>query len=140
MTTSTHDSHKAIKIQRGIREAEDTLVLAIQEALDPTKHKYGDLEESQFRNLVSVADNTQSTEVIKNFLLYQVGRDQKWGRGKESLANRIIADIDGPIKKKAQDIAQSVNTQEFRGVWLNLIRLYLGYGARYLTYLRKGKV
>lgn len=80
MTTSNSETQIEIKIQRGIRQAEDQLVIAIQDALDKTK--YGNLEESQFRNLVRVADTTDSTEVIKNFLLYQVGRENKWGRGK----------------------------------------------------------
>lgn len=80
MTTSNSETQIELKIQRGIRQAEDQLVIAIQDALDKTK--YGNLEESQFRNLVRVADTTDSTEVIKNFLLYQVGRENKWGRGK----------------------------------------------------------
>lgn len=67
-----------LKIQRGIRQAEDKVVVAIQAALDDKK-TYGELEESQFRNLVRVAETTDSTEVIKNFLRYQVGRDKKWG-------------------------------------------------------------
>jgi hypothetical protein len=75
------DPRKQLKIQQGIRQAEDKLVTDIQTALEDTT-SYGDLEESQFRNLVRVADTTESTAVIKNFLLYQVGRDKKWGRGK----------------------------------------------------------
>ena len=69
----------------------------IKTALDKTS--YGDLEESQFRNLVRVADTTDSAEVIKNFICYQVGRDRKWGRGKDSLAEKIISDIDSNTKK-----------------------------------------
>jgi hypothetical protein len=124
-----------LKVQKGIRQAEDDLVLWIQEALDTTK--YGNLEESQFRNLVRVADTTDSAEVIKNFIRYQVGRDKKWGRGKGSLAERIIQDIDGNIKKTAQSIAES-SQGELKQVWLELIRRYLGYGSRHLKYLKDG--
>ncbi|MEQ8536838.1 MAG: hypothetical protein RIB93_05150 [Coleofasciculus sp. D1-CHI-01] len=124
-----------LQIQKGIRQAEDDLVLWIQEALDTTK--YGNLEESQFRNLVRVADTTDSAEVIKNFIRYQVGRDEKWGRGKGSLAERIIQDIDGNIKKIAQSIAES-SQGELKQVWLELIRRYLGYGSRHLKYLKDG--
>ncbi len=124
-----------LQIQKGIRQAEDDLVLWIQEALDTTK--YGNLEESQFRNLVRVADTTDSAEVIKNFIRYQVGRDKKWGRGKGSLAERIIQDIDGNIKKIAQSIAES-SQGELKQVWLELIRRYLGYGSRHLKYLKDG--
>lgn len=82
-----------LKIQRGIRQAEDDLVTAIQTALND-RNSYGDLEESQFRNLVRVSDTTESAEVIKNFLRYQVGREEKWGRGQNSLAAKIVQDID----------------------------------------------
>jgi hypothetical protein len=125
-----------LQVQKGIRQAEDDLVLWIQEALD--KSKYGNLEESQFRNLVRVADTTDSAEVIKNFIRYQVGRDKKWGRGQDSLAEKIIQDIDGRIKKIAQIIAECFQT-DFKPIWLELIRRYLGYGSRYLKYLREIK-
>jgi len=126
-----------LQIQQGIRQAEDDLVIWIQDALDQTQ--YGDLEESQFRNLVRVSDTTDSAEVIKNFIRYQVGRDKKWGRGANSLATRLIQDIDGNIKRVAQILAECSQV-DFKPIWLELIRRYLGYGARYLKYRRDGKV
>ncbi|HBE20351.1 MAG TPA: hypothetical protein DEG17_15735 [Cyanobacteria bacterium UBA11149] len=125
-----------LQIQKGIRQTEDNLVVWIEDALEKTK--YGDLEESQFRNLLRVSETTDSAEVIKNFIHYQVGRDQKWGRGKESLAERLIQDINSKIKEEAQKIAKS-SQSDFKPIWLELIRRYLGYGSRHLTYLRKGK-
>jgi hypothetical protein len=129
--------HQQLKIQKGIGQAEDELVTWIQDALD--KAKYGDLEESQFRNLVRVSDTTESVEAIKNFIRYQVGRDKKWGRGKGSLAEKIIEDVDGNIKKNAQIIAEYCQA-EYKPIWLELIRRYLGYGARHLKYIKEGKV
>lgn len=75
------------KIQKEIRKSEGFLVNWIQDALDDEK-SYGKLEEAQFRNVVSVASSSESVEVIKNFLLYQVGRGDKWGKGKDSLAQK----------------------------------------------------
>jgi hypothetical protein len=131
----TTEQKVELQVQRAIRQSEDDLVIWIQDALDNTK--YGDLEESQFRNLVRVADTTDSAEVIKNFIRYQVGRDKKWGRGKESLAERLIQDIDGNIKKTAGIIAECSQI-DFKPIWLELIRRYLGYGSRHLKYLRDG--
>ncbi len=128
------DRQRALKIQKGIRACEDNLVVWIQEALDK-KTSYGKLEESQFRNLVRVADTTDSPEVIKNFLFYQVGRDEKWGRGKDSLAATIIQDIDTQIKQTAGTISQEAKSTDIKAIWVELIRRYLGYGARYLKYL-----
>ena len=132
----TTDQKVELQVQKAIRQSEDDLVTWIQDALDKTK--YGDLEESQFRNLVRVADTTDSAEVIKNFIRYQVGRDKKWGRGKESLAERLIQDIDGNIKKTAGIIAECSQI-DFKPIWLELIRRYLGYGSRHLKYLRDGQ-
>lgn len=138
MTVLT-EQQKELKIQKGIRDAEDDLVIAIQKALDD-RSSYGDLEESQFRNLVRVSDTTDSPEVIKNFVLYQVGRDRKWGRGQNSLAQKIIQDVDKLIKKKAEEIAGAAKVDNLKPIWIELIRRYLGYGVRYLTYLRKGEL
>lgn len=134
--SESSEQQKQLKIQKGIRQAEDFLVTWIQDALD--KKSYGELEESQFRNLVRVADTTESTEVIKNFLRYQVGRDKKWGRGNDSLAAQIIKDIDTRIKERAKKIADEVNTDDLNIIWIELTRRYLGYGARHLTYKLKG--
>jgi hypothetical protein len=135
MTLST-DQRTQLKVQKAILQVEDDLVTWIQDALDNTN--YGDLEESQFRNLVRVADTTESPEVIKNFLRYQVGRDKKWGRGDGSLAAKIIENIDSDIHKAAQKIADECETN-LKQIWIELIRRYLGYGARHLKYLRDGK-
>lgn len=135
--TESSEQQKQLKIQREIRQAEDDLVIAIQAALDETQ--YGDLEESQFRNLVRVADTTDSREVIKNFLRYQVGRDKKWGRGRNSLASRIIQDIDTTLQDTAKAIARTTQTTNEKPIILELTRRYLGYGARYLKYKRDGQ-
>jgi hypothetical protein len=138
MSSTILNPQVELKIQRGIRQVEDKLVLAIQAALD-NKQTYGNLEESQFRNLVRVAETTDSTEVIKNFLRYQIGRDKKWGRGKNSLAERIIQDIDNLLRTLAQEIAKEVGKEFHQRIWLGLIRRYLGYGSRHLKYLNPSK-
>jgi len=125
-----------LQVQKAIRQTEDDLVIWIQNALDTCQ--YGDLEESQFRNLVRISDTTDSAEVIKNFIRYQVGRDKKWGRGEESLATRLIQDIDGNLQTTARIIAECSQI-DFKPIWLELIRRYLGYGSRHLKYLRDGQ-
>ncbi|GAX45309.1 hypothetical protein NIES4075_63300 [Tolypothrix sp. NIES-4075] len=129
-----------LKIQKDIRQAEDDLVTAIETALDTCDYpKQGKdkLEEAQFRNLVRVADTTDSPEVVKNFLCYQVGRDNKWGTGKNSLAAKIIHDIDNDLKTQANNIAKNYSGVNFKPIWIEIIRRYLGYGSRHLKYLNK---
>ena len=136
--TFSPEQQRDLKIQRGIRQAEDKLVQLIQDALDNCEYpKEGrnKLEESQFRNLVRVSDTTASPEVVKNFLRYQVGREPKWGRGDKSLAERIIVDIDSQLKTAAYGIAHEACSQDISDIQMELIRRYLGYGSRYLKYL-----
>lgn len=132
-----------LEIQRGIRQAEDALVIAIEEALNTCEYPTSGrdkLEESQFRNLVRVADSTESPAVVKNFIRYQVGRERKWGRGEKSLAERIIRDIDSNLKDSAQEIVEAAQeTDEKKRVQMELIRRYLGYGARHLRYLNSNR-
>ena len=170
------DLQIALKIQKAIRDYEDDLVQKIEAAFE---QKYGQLDPSQYQNLVQVALSTESPEVIKNFLRYQVGRDKKWGSGEGSLAEAIIKDIQGDLakqseaiikgiqddlqkqsaeiakaaseaikenirdnlEKKAQllaDAAKNVINQR-KDVHIELIRRYLGYGKRHLTFLKPRK-
>lgn len=145
MTFATSESKleqkQELEIQRHIRLAEDDLVARIQTALDNFTG-LSKLEEAQYRNLLHVAASTESSEVIKNFLRYQMGREEKWGRGKNSLAEAIIQDIDKWIYKKALAIAEAAGVEErspkVNEIKIDLIRRYLGYGARYLKYKREG--
>lgn len=131
------DLQVTLKIQQGIRAYEDELVQKIEAAF--TK-KYGQLEPSQYQNLVQVALSTESSEVIKNFLRYQVGRDTKWGRGEGSLAEAIIVDIQQALKQQAEEIAKSAgDAGKAKEVHIELIRRYLGYGKRHLFYLKPPK-
>lgn len=138
--TQISDAKVALKVQKAIRQAEDDLVIAIEIALDNCEYiKSGDkkLEESQFNNLLRVADTTDSPEVIKNFICYQVGRDEKWGRGKNSLAAKIIQDINISLKIRANEIFTANPGADLKYIWIQLIRRYLGYGSRYLLYLNR---
>lgn len=159
MTLETQNVQKSeLIIQREIRYAEDNLVLWIQDNMDEfvahaekkrqqtndwkERKDYGKLEESQFRNVMSVADATDSPEVIKNFLLYQMGRDYKWGKGKDALAQKLIDDIgskgsDSRLYSLAATIAEQAESSDVKKIWMGLIRRYLGFGSRYLVYLNR---
>jgi hypothetical protein len=124
-----------LKIQRGIRSYEDLLVQKIEAAF--TK-KRGELDASQYQNLVQVALSTESPEVIKNFLRYQVGRDMQ---GKpdmqDDLATIAKKDDLATIAKKIAEAAGDAS--KAKAVHIDLIRRYLGYGKRHLTFLKPRK-
>lgn len=75
--TNWEQQQKEFKIKKEILQVEDDLVIAIEKIIKD-KNSCKNLEESQYRNLMHVADTTISIEVIKNFLRYQLGRDNKW--------------------------------------------------------------
>ncbi|MEH2439928.1 hypothetical protein [Nostoc sp.] len=142
--TQILDPKVALKVQKAIRQAEDDLVIAIETALDNCEYEAegkDKLEESQFNNLLRVANTTDSAEVIKNFICYQVGRDKKWGRGQNSLAAQIIRDINIALNNKAnQIVAENLGSSKYtKYIWIQLIRRYIGYGSRYLKYLNEVK-
>lgn len=129
-----------LKIQRGIREVENELVKKMEEAFEAQHGKLEKLEESQFRNVLQVALSTESPEVVKNFLRYQTGRDDKWGKGKDSLAEAIVSHIQGFLSERAKVITTDAKAPEKTNkVHMDLIRRYLGYGSRHLTWIRKGQ-
>jgi hypothetical protein len=146
-----------LKVQKRIREYEDVLVKKIVDAFKPPEGKpenfqYEFLKPSQYQNLVQVALSTESSEVIKNFLRYQLGRENKWGKGPDCLAERIIKDIQEGLKTQAEEIAKYANKKDenkvqqadekleepakVADIHIELIRRYLGYGKRHLTYLK----
>ena len=65
------------RLQNAIEGRLNTLTASAREMVDNTKVYRSDMEESQMQNLVSVTRETDSAEVILNFILYQVGRDTK---------------------------------------------------------------
>lgn len=77
-----------------ICQSEYELFNSIQMLLDD-KVSYGNLEESQFRNLLRIAEITDSTEIIKNFLRYQIEQSiNNLAREKQLLlVERIIHNI-----------------------------------------------
>ncbi|WP_234301000.1 hypothetical protein [Sphaerospermopsis aphanizomenoides] len=121
-------------IHHRIRQTEHELLKAIQIVID-NKALYGDVEEYKFRNLLRVSETTESLEVIKNYLRYELGREKKWGTGENSLSATIIKDIDGKIKEIAQKIEQEVQFSDFNLIWLELIRRYFGYGVYYAQFI-----
>lgn len=141
-----------LKIQQGIRDYEDILVQKIEAAFGK---KYGQLDSSQYQNLVQVALSTESPEVIKNFLRYQTGRDTKWGRGEGSLAETIVKDIGNVNPKETASVLENIkpedrnlgqqamiiadkagDSSQKKDIHIELIRRYLGYGKRHLIYLK----
>jgi len=89
------------------------------------------LEESQVRNVLNMANALDSIEALMVFIQYQMARNKiprKFG-------NALIEDIKTELNKLAEEITAE-NTKK-KQVWLSLIRNYLGYLNMYFVYKKK---
>lgn len=128
-----------LQLQNAIEGRLNTLTAQAQDLVRNTRlFQSKDMEESQMQNLVSVARETGSAEVVINFILYQIGRDSKntWRYGDfgEKLA-RALRGLEG----EAETIVTSVTREEAQPemvdeVWIRLIRHYVGQLRRYFHY------
>ncbi len=134
-----------LALQKAIRLQLDPIVQlamrTIVQGVDPEKVK----EKNQLRNVVNVATNAGSVEVVTNFIRYQISRDKPDGvwRGKD-LGHKVIAIIEDDIKKLAHHVItilppemwQSRDKKEVtRWVHQELTELYAGYLNRCFYYV-----
>lgn len=139
--TLTANQHRAIDLAKeGLVQAAEKLLEDVQ-VKDIPRRNLGD---SQLRNLMAVANETESPAVICNFLRYQVGRDPKgnnWGKNiyGQKLGDHFIQQLEGEqgaITRALKD----AGLQDLEGVQrqlarMTLIRHFLGFASRYLKYL-----
>ena len=101
-----------------------------------------DLGESQLRNLVAIANQTQSPAVVLNFIRYQMGRDSKgrnWSKyvGGQRVGELFLAALEGGAVRATLDgMAALIENEEQRQlVRIELIRHFLGFASRHMKYL-----
>lgn len=136
--------------RRAIDRAKEGLVKAAEAMLEATKaHEIGtnDFGDSQLRNLIAIANETESPAVVANFIRYQVGRDFRrkgWGYvvdGK-SLGQRLIDEIDTKAVAGALETIPDLESSELQQLArIHLVRHFLGFASRYLKYvnLQRGR-
>ncbi len=149
-------TREEIEVQRelllryGIEQHVSTLIKKGAEAvrtLRPQSGQQSPMEESQLRNLLNVALETSSVDVITNFIRYQIGRSPNiWGSKEKDFGPTLIRDIEtGNVLKAAEQITEDMRGQvsaEHLGdvsqrAYLRLTRLYLGYAMRVFYYCKK---
>lgn len=132
---------------RALDRAKEGLVRAAEKLLDDaavtqiSKNKLGD---SQLRNLLAVANETESPAVVANFIRYQMGRDNKgthWRHeaGGTTFGERFrhqLEDDGGAVQQalQAADLANLEGTER-QLARIYLVRHFIGFASRYLKYL-----
>lgn len=138
---------RELLLEQAINRQLDDLVRQanLTAALLKTQEK---MEKNQLRNLLNVAIESRSAEVVVNFIRYQIARsDEKaWGRQPESFGHQLIAVIRGRIKELAVQAASDVQKAEpqavessalFDSAYVRLMQLYLGYLNRAFYYAKE---
>lgn len=132
-----------LRLQNAIEGRLNTLTASAKEMVDNTKVYRSDMEESQTQNLVSVTRETDSAEVILNFILYQVGRDTKsanWRSGDFGVKlEKALRALKGDAKQIVAQIAGEEKPELVDDVWVRLIRHYVGQLRRYFYFCKKYK-
>lgn len=132
---------RELKINQAIDDRMNKLLNDMQTMIDTTRIWESGLEVSQVQNLVAVAQETTSVEVVINYIRYQIGRDNNnssWRRGSSPdsfFGEMIIAELN-----KLQEIAQSITGKDQAAAdraWITMTRRYLNYLQRYFYYKKR---
>jgi hypothetical protein len=133
-----------LRLQNAIEGRLNALTNQAQDLVRDTQwFKSEAMEESQMQNLVSVARETNSAEVVINFILYQIGRDSKNTWRYSGFGEKLARALRG-LKGEAETIVTSVTQKEAEPetvdeVWIRLIRHYVGQLRRYFHYRKNFK-
>lgn len=133
---TTIDPEK-LRRELAVRQAIDRKLNALIEQASGASallHANPSMEVGQLRNLLNVAIETSSIEVIVNFIRYQIARNNRaWGSG--NFGQRVIEDLRMLVKRMADDVTEELRQTLGAGVgdqlkdeiYARLVRLYLGY-------------
>jgi len=135
---------KELLIRQILDELDTQVVKRAEDVVDKASGITKKLEDKQIRNVIAVADDTQSVAVVDNFIKYQIGRSydekklpdkqEKWcfpnkdGKQFGEAVRADLAQLREWAKQKAND---EVKAEELE---IHLVRRYLGYLARYFKY------
>ncbi len=143
--TVTLSMQQELEIDRAIDAQLNGMLRQMQKILDDSRIWESKMEVNQMQNLLAVAQETDSAEVVKNYIRYQIGRDGNavtWRRrvGNNPLfGDQIITELDR-LQSVAQAVVPKSSGQELIDrAWMKLVRLYLGHLRRYFYYKKRDK-
>lgn len=135
-------------IEQGIERQLDTLVNQANQTASILANQPG-MEENQLRNLVNAAIETRSSEVVINFIRYQIARNgSAWGTAPDSFGHTVIADLNTLLPQwhravlafvAGQPNPPQISGEDSAKAMVRLMQLYLGYLNRAFYYGKKTK-
>lgn len=131
--------------KREIDLAKERLVPAAEDLLERAQVvniNRRDLGESQLRNLIAIANQTQSPAVVLNFIRYQMGRDTRGRNWSKQVGSERVGDLflealqGGAMGAILEGMAGLIENEEQKQlVRIELFRHFLGFASRYMKFL-----
>ncbi len=134
-------------VRKYIEGAMNGLVRRARKLVDDTDISAAQMEKHQISNLLGVALDTDSVEVVINFIQYQVGRDARGTSWRaKGFGHKLVRELND-LQNTARAIAGKVQSEleqsksprkeESDGIWIELVRQYLGQMNRYFYYRKE---
>ena len=141
---SEGDILRALALEDAVRRQMDQIVRRAAETvtlLKPKGKKRSDLQENQIRNVMNVAEESKSVEVVTNFIRYQIGRSSRGQRWQyNGFGLQVIKDIEAGVVAEAADEAAATAAEKI-GVRADKAALHhqahLELTCHYLGYLNR---
>ena len=125
------------------------LIRQVRQLVDETGVDASQMEKHQFSNLLGVALDTKSVELVKNFIQYQMGRDVRGTTWRaQNFGGQLVHDLDA-LRKRAEEIALNLyealeldeepTEKEIGEIWIEIARQYVGQLNRYFYYKKEAQ-
>lgn len=147
LTQERQELRRRMLIQRQVELAMNSLIQSMVKLVDDTKIPDSRMEKHQIKNLLGVALETRSVEVVKHYILYQAGRDTSGTSWRQNnFGDELVKKLDG-LRANAERIirqtdklkdADKPDAERVDWTWLLLVQAYLGQFNRYFYYRKEG--
>jgi hypothetical protein len=127
---------KELLIRRKLDEIDDDLVRLATKCVADTgiagkQNGKEIMQDKQLRNVIAVADDTESVPVVENFIKYQIGRHDQWRH--QAFGEKLLDDL-RTLQERAGKLADDNITA--KDLAIRLARRYLGYLMRHFVYVQ----
>jgi len=146
-TDTVQHLQREMYLQQAIDASQDELVQLAARSVSLLKDNTA-METSQLRNLLNVSLETISSDVVVNFICYQIARNKgAWGQETDGFGHQVIKTIQNELPRIARGVTDRIpetvqgNEREIlqADAQARLVRLYLGYLHRWFYFLNKSK-
>ena len=147
---SISDEQQAVRrhlaVQRGVELDMNRMIRDMKNLVDESGVVRSRMEKNQFSNLLAVTLETPSVELVKNWILYQVGRDSKGNSWRSrNFGQDLVTRLDN-LREQAESIAGDAQRSlgldrpaeaDIEAVWIEMVRRYVGQLNRYFCYKKE---